>query len=219
MIDPKNITNFNRTEAELQEFLLFCVVVAGKNSHQQAKKLKAFLELGTGDSPFEKIRNMGSILNVWLNLQKVAMGQYDRISGVFWNVADWQDLSLKQLSDVEAIKGIGPKTARFFLMHSRPNQEIATLDTHILKWLTSIGVPNVPKATPSGKRYLKLEQVFLAACRARHKTPAELDLEIWKSLAKVNPAPAATPPEIVPDDFALHIARWENNTVMAGSPC
>lgn len=183
MIDPKKITNFNRTEAELQEFLLFCVVVAGKNSHQQAKKLQAFLDLGVGATPFEKINNMGSVLNVWLNLQKVAMGQYDRISAVFWAIANWKNLGTRDLCDL-SVKGIGPKTARFFLMHSRPNQEIATLDTHILRWLASQGVPNVPKATPSGKRYLVLEKAFLDICRTMGKTPAELDLEIWKSSIK-----------------------------------
>ena len=185
MIDPKTITNFNRTEAELQEFLLFCAVVAGKNSHQQAKKLQAFLNLGTGNSPFEKINNMGSILQVYLNLRKVAMGQYDRISGVFWAVAGWKHLGTRDVDDFMLIKGIGAKTARFFVMHSRPNQQIAVLDTHILKWLKAQGVPNVPKATPSGNRYLALEKSFLAICESLGTTPAELDLAIWKQSAKV----------------------------------
>lgn len=190
MIDPKNITNFNRTEAELQEFLLFCIVVAGKNSHQQASKLDGFLNGQFGWkpikelSPFGKIRYLDEFLQLDKRLAEVKMGQYTRISKAFREVAQLSSLSTITISELEKVKGIGPKTARFFLMHSRPNQEIATLDTHILKWLASIGVPNVPKATPSGSRYLKLEQVFLSVCKAQGKTPAELDLEIWKNLTK-----------------------------------
>ena len=43
MIDPNNVTNPARTAAELEEFLLFCVVVAGKNADQQSLKLERFL--------------------------------------------------------------------------------------------------------------------------------------------------------------------------------
>jgi hypothetical protein len=32
MIDPLNVTNFERSQAELEEFLLFGLFVAGKNS-------------------------------------------------------------------------------------------------------------------------------------------------------------------------------------------
>jgi hypothetical protein len=38
MIDPNKVTNPARTPAELEEFLLFCLVVAGKNADQQAAK-------------------------------------------------------------------------------------------------------------------------------------------------------------------------------------
>ena len=54
MIDPSNVTNPARTPAELEEFLLFCVVVAGKNADQQAQKLlQRFLG---GRRPFAFIR-------------------------------------------------------------------------------------------------------------------------------------------------------------------
>ena len=42
-IDPYNITNYSRTEEELQLFLLFCIVVAGKTAYIQAEKLEQFL--------------------------------------------------------------------------------------------------------------------------------------------------------------------------------
>ena len=43
MIDPYNITNYNRTQNELEEFLLFCIVVAGKTAYIQSRKLDEFL--------------------------------------------------------------------------------------------------------------------------------------------------------------------------------
>jgi hypothetical protein len=39
-VDPYNITKYNRTEAELECFLLFCIVVAGKTAYIQARKLR-----------------------------------------------------------------------------------------------------------------------------------------------------------------------------------
>ena len=43
MIDPYNITKYDRTQNELEEFLLFCIVVAGKTAYIQSRKLDEFL--------------------------------------------------------------------------------------------------------------------------------------------------------------------------------
>jgi thermostable 8-oxoguanine DNA glycosylase len=69
------------------------------------------------------------------------------------------------------------------VLHSRPDQQIAVLDTHILKWLREQGY-NVPKATPPKARYTIIEKDFLTECDKAGKTPAELDLEIWKSYSQ-----------------------------------
>jgi len=81
--------------------------------------------------------------------------------------------------DLEAVYGVGPKTARFFLTHSRPDQNFAVLDTHILRWMRVNVDAYAPRATPSGKRYAEVEQDFLAYCAERNVSPAELDLQIW----------------------------------------
>ena len=44
MVNPYDITNYNRTQNELQEFLLFTIVVAGKTAYIQAQKLDQFLK-------------------------------------------------------------------------------------------------------------------------------------------------------------------------------
>ena len=43
MINPLEVTNYNRTQSELQEFLLFCINVAGKVA-VEAPKLEVFLQ-------------------------------------------------------------------------------------------------------------------------------------------------------------------------------
>jgi 3-methyladenine DNA glycosylase/8-oxoguanine DNA glycosylase len=94
-------------------------------------------------------------------------------------------LNLKTCSieNLESIWGIGPKTARCFLMHSRKGMRVAGLDTHVLKFLGTKGIA-VPKSTPTGKRYKVLEEAFLKLCDEVGKEPAEYDLEIWNKYAK-----------------------------------
>ncbi len=189
MIDPRKVTDFNRSRNALEEFLLFTIIVAGKNAFQQAAKLEVLLsglrwhtELqGDKWSPFAAIRQMDREDVLVRCLRIVKMGQYDRISAAFRGVA-WclKDFSLREIdiSLLESIKGIGMKTSRFFAMHTRPNQEYACLDTHILKWLGDIGYI-VPKTTPRGDKYRQLEQIFIQHARHLGKTPADLDLQIW----------------------------------------
>lgn len=191
MIDPKAVTNFNRNTDELEEFLLFAIVVAGKSAFQQAAKLEQFLAHRGDMTPFQYIR--------WLDrhpdlggegisrmLRQVKMGQYERITTAFRGVANFMNsiqysLHNFPVNHFECIKGIGMKTARFFTMHTRPGQQCACLDTHILKWLSGLGYADVPKTTPRGEKYLQLEQIFLQHARHLGKSPADLDLEIWNS--------------------------------------
>lgn len=186
MIDPNNITNFNRTNAELQEFLLFCVVVAGKKSDQQSKKLWSFLESVFNNedeemTPFQKLKYLFASDCFDEVLQESKLGQYTRIKKAFYQLLAL-DPQICTLEELEAVEGVGPKTARFFLLHSRPNQEFAVLDTHVLKFLSSLGF-SVPKATPPKKLYGKIESWFLDYARALNLRPADLDLTIWKSFA------------------------------------
>lgn len=178
MINPYSITNFERSQAELEEFLLFCVCVAGKNAIIQAQKLNDFLALEEGDTPFQKIANMSKKLMIWPNLQKVKMGQYDRIGHAFCELR-WFDVNNISIEDIESIPGIGPKTSRFFMVHSRPNQRYGVLDTHILRYMREQGI-KTPKATPDKKQYSKYEKLFLDLV-PEGMSVAEFDLELWKS--------------------------------------
>ena len=64
MVNPYDITNYNRTQNELQEFLLFTIVVAGKTAYIQAQKLDQFLKsvntrlmMPDNISPFQSLKN------------------------------------------------------------------------------------------------------------------------------------------------------------------
>lgn len=182
MIDPSKPTNYNRSASDLEEWLLFCVVVAGKSSIQQAYKLDCFLKLEEG-SAFEVIRKMLSKGTLLESLQKVKLGQYTRLNHVFSELVKY-DVSKFTLSSLECIKGIGPKTARFYFLHSFPNLQLAVLDVHILSWLREQGY-SAPKSTPNLKKYAELEQLFLKEAENRKLTPAELDIQIWNARKKV----------------------------------
>jgi thermostable 8-oxoguanine DNA glycosylase len=113
------------------------------------------------------------------------VGQYKRIYRALRDLAESGiDLKTCTVEDLEAIHGIGPKTSRFIIMHSRPKQRLATLDTHILRWMRDQGI-DTPKATPqSRKLYQKLEQKFLTLCDKCGMIPSQLDLKIWKQYSK-----------------------------------
>lgn len=195
MIDPRKVTNFERTDEELEEFMLFSVAVAGKGAFQQAAKVDEFIRKfhGGGYTPFGVIRTMDMDGTLDFFLRSVKIGQYNRIGTAYRGLARFfkynpdtdrhsplRDVHIKYL---ETIKGVGMKTARFFAMHTRPHQQYACLDTHILRWLGEKG-HIVPKTTPQGEKYLALEKVFLEYCNAMCKSPAELDLQIWNEAHK-----------------------------------
>ena len=69
MITPTSITNYNRTEEELEEFLMFAILVAGKGAEMQAKKLDEFLKRSMWEQigkPFAHLEFL--IKNNWLEI-------------------------------------------------------------------------------------------------------------------------------------------------------
>lgn len=198
MIDPTDVTNYERTNEELQEFLLFCISVAGKTASQIKVALERFLEKGraylslwdvrkdtkAGWSPFFIIQriDMGGRLDECLIQSK--LGQHEKLRRAFREIyAASIDLKTCSVQELEMIHGIGPKTSRFFVLHSRKNAKVACLDTHVLKWLAEQGC-KVPKGRPVGKEYLRLEQEFLRLAKEMKREPAELDLAIWNEYSK-----------------------------------
>lgn len=179
MIDPKNVTDHNRTDEDLWEFWLFCLFVRGKNADVQAGKLEQFLN--------EMLRRIWCFSSIYGALQAVRSGQYQTLARAIWqthqnlseNPRYLRDATVK---DLEEIPGVGPKTSRFFVLHTRANARVAVLDTHILKFLWEReGLP-VPKNTPqSAKQYQALEEAFLLIADYEDVNPAHLDLAVWRA--------------------------------------
>ncbi len=183
MIDPTKITNFQRSEQELQEFLLFCIAVAGKNATVTARNLEKLLDYGREycqGTPFEIIGVLNSKYDLKNLIKTFGFGcQNVKSKGFIEATNSGLNLSLCTAEDLEKIHGIGMKTSRFFLLHSRKNAGVACLDTHILQWLYKHSGLDVPKQTPTRKKYLELEKVFLKVSAVLAIDPADLDLRIW----------------------------------------
>lgn len=191
MVDPANITNFNRTDWELEEFACFAILVAGKTAKTVAPRLGALLHnpyIQIGGSP---LSYLGSFLGkeyLATGLKRHGFGCYNQKAETIISLYDHvynHNYDLRTVAPVylECIKGIGPKTSRFFILHSRENARVAALDTHILKGLRErlpVSI-SVPKSTPkAGSEYRRLENHFLHICDQMGRSPAEVDLEWWR---------------------------------------
>jgi len=183
LVNPNNITKFDMQEDELELLLLFWICAAGKKAVVAARNLSELLMLGSVRfglaSPFAIIRSFGTDLAP--QMKSHGIGCYNNKSRSMLELAA-SGIKLKTcgVADLESITGIGPKTARCFLMHSRRGVRFAGLDTHALKYMRDQGL-DVPKSTPSGRKYLELEAKFLELADRSGKTLAEFDLDIWRS--------------------------------------
>ena len=209
-IDPYNVTCFDRSIEDLELFLLFCIVVAGKTAVTQSRLLSRFLyemvtaidaqfcahydgrtaaQIGAidSDTPFARVRFLAQhgILGEFIQASK--LGQYSKIERAFNQVVhEGIDLRTCTIEELESIHGIGFKTSRFFLVHKRPDQPYAILDTHILKYMRDeMGLSDIPKSTPGNyKEYARLEKLFVEHCHSLGRSVADLDLAIWTKYSR-----------------------------------
>lgn len=181
MVDPTKITNYHLSSQELEEVMLFWICAAGKNGVTAAKCLHNLLSSWktANESPYEIVRNIDKKASLSQALKDSGIGCYNNKAKTFRALANSNfDLKNCTVENLESIPGIGPKTARCFLIHSRPNQQYAGLDTHALKFLRDKG-HEVPKSTPNGKKYRTLELIFLQYAKESGMTVADFDLMIW----------------------------------------
>ena len=168
-------------ESDRQWWLIYSIIVAGKSykfAERAVGKLKGF-QRGK-QLPFDMIRRLVDHHLLGDALRSASTGNYTRIERALRELVQSKiDIASCSPQDLEAIHGIGPKTARFFILSTRPNYRCAALDIHILRWLGVQGY-SVPPQTPNGRRYAELEQAFLDEADRRGLTPRQLDSEIWE---------------------------------------
>lgn len=185
MVDPSKITNYHLKPSELEEHLLWWVLAAGKNGTTMSRLLENFLQefrliLSYQYPPFFLLYHF-SEHDIAIRLKKHGIGCYThKAKTIYQLVHSGLALETCTAEELENIYGIGMKTSRCFILHSRKGAQYAGLDTHILKFLKKEG-HDVPKSTPPRKKYLELEQIFLKIAEREKKLPADLDLEVWNA--------------------------------------
>lgn len=195
MIDPTNMTRYNQDKSELEETILFCCSVAGKNAMTTSKLLDVFLRYAHDYAfadpeppydPFDAIRGMFTVgINVALILKDCGFGCYNHRAKTFKQLVYSNiDLETCTTSDLEAISGIGMKTSRFFILHSRKDATVAPVDTHVCKFLKDQGIIKSAKVNLTPKRYLELEKAYIDLWKNKPDIPlAEYDLAVWNHYA------------------------------------
>lgn len=213
MIDPINITEYGASKARLEEIALFSLLAASNNAMVAAKgldKLLRSLRLAIGDtqsSPFGLIYSWlrslpGFELYVFtkpfnhlpascfhpmaIELRACGIGKFKRKARGVVELANY-GLNLRTCThkELEKVYNIGPKTSRFFILHTREEANhwsYVALDTHILHYMRDQGY-NVPKSTPPPNLYEKIAKQFFELAKKSGKTLAEFDLEIWNEYA------------------------------------
>jgi thermostable 8-oxoguanine DNA glycosylase len=184
MIDPSNITTYNATTDKLEELALFWICAAGKNGTTAARCLEKFINAigGRTHGPFNAVKQAKNLPGLMKNC---GIGCYTSKAKSFHQLAT-SGINLKTCTadDLEKIHGIGMKTSRCFLIHSRKNVRVAGLDTHILKHLRARGVKDVPKSTPASKKqYKRLEKEFIKLADKAGMSIADYDLKVWNKYA------------------------------------
>ena len=179
MIKPTAITNFDRSDAELETFWIFCLIVAGKNSDWAAQKVLLLLSKRGELTPFQYLRENQNALHNLLVANKV--GQYTRMERAITQSLD-VNLRTASVEELEGIFGVGPKSSRFFILHSRRDARCAVLDVHILRWLRSHSDTVTEVQTPQNRdRYKEIEGLFICLAEAWFPSLpiAEIDLLLW----------------------------------------
>lgn len=189
MIDASNITDYNLFTNELEARMIFWVLAAGKNGTRAAEitnKMTGNWTRLVGDTkPFTVLKSM-DMPNLVKMCASYGTGCQSAKGRSLYELSR-ANLNLRTCTaeDLEKIYGIGMKTSRCFILHSREDAQHAGLDTHILKHLRELGY-DVPKTTPTGKKYLTLEKIVVTLAKQAGKSPAEYDLDVWNSYKIIN---------------------------------
>lgn len=179
-LDPDNITRFDYSHDELELNILFWIFAAGKNGHTAARCLNNLLDHWSKKAgkikPFEIIKSIEYLPS---ELKKFGIGCFNNKAKTVNGLIEKNfNLEKCSLDDLESVWGLGPKSVRCFVIHTRENQKHAGLDRHVLRYMKSIGY-DVPTHTPNKSQYIKIEKMFIEHAEKIGKTISELDLEIW----------------------------------------
>lgn len=166
------------TQTELEQKLIYAVIVAGKAAKFADQATDRLFKLLDGPTPLQYLAKLH--LDDITQLCKTARtGAYAKNARFLWEVSrNPPDLRNCTPADLEKYHGVGMKTSRFFIVWTRPEARYAVLDTHILRWLHQRGVW-VPARTPRCGDYERIERTFIKIADSLGLTPRQLDWKIW----------------------------------------
>lgn len=183
--------DYDRTDAELQGFLMFSAAVAGKNADTTivaVRKLLRAIGADDGFTPFEAVRRYTRLYGCEEfkgRIRESGMGCFTSRCKSFLSMAHSElDLRACTREQLCSLHGIGFKTASMFILFTRRDAgNIAILDVHILRWLhNERNFSDVPLQTPANiGAYERVEKLFV---REYHRsgfegTLAEFDYHLW----------------------------------------
>lgn len=184
--------NPDLTDWQLEAFAMFAICAAGHNADSSLRGVKKLL--ADWSERYGDFTPLGLVLLADVDclleddLACAGLGCYTRRANAFLELAH-SNIYLRTctISGLEAIHGIGPKTARYIVTYTRASiEDCAILDTHILRFMRDEGL-EVPKQTPaSPKKYAEVEAQFLDLWREKYhkKFPklADFDFWVWKTM-------------------------------------
>jgi hypothetical protein len=120
MTNLRTVARFDRTEAELQEFWIFCLLSVGKNNENAKTATRRLLTISRllNEPPFDVIRNFAEVGILTSLLKAVQCGHYERVERSLL-----ESVHLKLITsgrdELLDVFGVGPRTVDFFLVNSR----------------------------------------------------------------------------------------------------
>lgn len=195
MVEPRTPLNTERTADQLDSFMLFCVLVAGKNADVAANVVnRMMLDKPKDVRPLQWLADNTHLLHFY------KVGQYSRVTKTIQGLLEL-DLRSCTMEELINVHGVGLKTASFFLLYTR-QCEVAVLDRHVLRWLkdnfdaaksrgltsnrsgasTRITKEDVPDQAPTEPgKYMSLQREVMKRIAVVFPglSAAEADLQIW----------------------------------------
>lgn len=198
MIDPDDIVNHAATVPELEEQILFWVAAAGKDAFATARALDRFL--GTRGrrvrhSPFGRVRRVPEP-ELPGRLRACGFGCFNQRAASFrWLARAGLDLRACEVDDLIRCPGINFKTAKGFLLYTRPGAVHVVADRHFFAYMRERGCGDCPKDSPQTlRRYEHWERKGLAEAARLGLSALEFDRLFWRARRR-GPARDARGPE------------------------
>jgi thermostable 8-oxoguanine DNA glycosylase len=172
---------FDRSQAELQQYILTCILTAGQKAEFAEQKANDL----TADIPEGKLPCQVLVAKDDLDgyLRSRRTGKYRYLGQAIRRIAEL-DLTTATEQELRSVPGISFKTARIFLLRSRQGAPHAALDVHTLRFLRENSAMAVPDKAPSSEcEYLKLEAELLRLFSEKYPglTPSQADGVVWNS--------------------------------------